>query len=145
LTVLKLHVFCYLNITCISDYENKEEKSSKRSNKRDGMKKCRIIRGYTQEELAKELGIGGPQVHYYEQKKNTLLSEVARKAAEILSVDAKDLILKSTGENCCEDEDNEGEKELLSWARVKKINNQESQNELDVWVGFLSQRRQRKD
>lgn len=129
--------------TGLSDdaYENKEEKSSKRSNKRDGMKKWRIIRGYTQEELAKELGIGGPQIHYYEQG-STMFGERLWEIARKLSVNAEDLV---TGENCCEDEDtdNEGEKELLSWAReLKKINNQESQDELDIWVEFLSQRRQ---
>ncbi|WP_353269886.1 helix-turn-helix domain-containing protein [Wolbachia endosymbiont (group A) of Myopa testacea] len=49
------------------EYENKEEKSSKHRSKRQEMKKWRIIQGYTQEELAKELGIGSPQIHYYEQ------------------------------------------------------------------------------
>ncbi|UVW83958.1 WO male-killing family protein Wmk [Wolbachia endosymbiont of Aedes albopictus] len=132
--------------TGLSDdaYENKEEKSSRRSNKRDGMKKWRIIQGYTQEELAKELGVGGPQIHYYEQG-STMFGERLWEIARKLSVNAEDLALKSTGENCCEDEDtdSEGEKELLSWAReLKKINNQESQDELDVWVEFLSQRRQ---
>ncbi|WP_341810164.1 MULTISPECIES: helix-turn-helix domain-containing protein [unclassified Wolbachia] len=125
----------------VDEYENKEEKSSKRSNKRDGMKKWRIIRGYTQEELAKELGIGGPQIHYYEQG-STMFGERLWEIARKLSVNAEDLV---TEENCCEDEDtdSEGEKELLSWAReLKKINTQESQDELDIWVEFLLQRKQ---
>ncbi|MFP3030230.1 MAG: helix-turn-helix domain-containing protein [Wolbachia sp.] len=124
----------------VDEYENKEEKSSKRSNKRDGMKKWRIIRGYTQEELAKELGIGGPQIHYYEQG-STMFGERLWEIARKLSVNAEDLVAE---ENCCEDEDtdSEGEKELLSWAReLKKINTQESQDELDIWVEFLLQRK----
>ncbi len=122
----------------VDKYENKEEKSSKRSNKRDGMKKWRIIRGYTQEELAKELGIGGPQIHYYEQG-STMFGERLWEIARKLSVNAEDLI---TEENCCEDEDTDSEGELLSWAReLKKINTQESQDELDIWVEFLLQRK----
>lgn len=124
----------------VDEYENKEEKSSKRSNKRDGMKKWRIIRGYTQEELAKELGIGGPQIHYYEQG-STMFGERLWEIARKLSVNAEDLVAE---ENCCEDEDtdSEGEKELLSWAReLKKINTQESQDELDIWIEFLLQRK----
>ncbi|WP_338977065.1 MULTISPECIES: helix-turn-helix domain-containing protein [unclassified Wolbachia] len=125
------------------EYDNKEEKGSKRSNKRQGMKKWRIIQEYTQEKLGKELGVGGPQIHYYEQGKSTLLSEVACKAAEILSANAEDLMLKSTEEDCSESTDGEGEKELLSWSREsKRINNQESRDKLDIWVEFLSQRRQ---
>ncbi|WP_353271595.1 helix-turn-helix domain-containing protein [Wolbachia endosymbiont (group A) of Rhorus exstirpatorius] len=127
-------------VLSVDEYENKEEKSSKRSNKRDGMKKWRIIRGYTQEELAKELGIGGPQIHYYEQG-STMFGERLWEIARKLSVSAEDLV---TEENCCEDEDtdSEGEKELLSWAReLKKINTQESQDELDIWVEFLLQRK----
>ncbi|WP_341817352.1 helix-turn-helix transcriptional regulator [Wolbachia endosymbiont (group A) of Andrena carantonica] len=124
------------------EYDNKEEKGSKRRSKRQEMKKWRIIQGYTQEELAKELGVGGPQIHYYEQG-STMFGERLWEIARKLSVNAEDLALKSTEENCCEDKDGEGEKELLSWAREsRKINNQESRDELDIWVEFLSQRRQ---
>ncbi|WP_265026765.1 MULTISPECIES: helix-turn-helix domain-containing protein [unclassified Wolbachia] len=103
------------------------------------MKKWRIIQGYTQEELAKELGIGGPQIHYYEQG-STMFGERLWEIARKLSVNAEDLV---TEEECYEDKDGEGEKELLSWAReLKKINTQESQDELGIWIEFLFQRRQ---
>ncbi|WP_241654200.1 hypothetical protein [Wolbachia endosymbiont of Laodelphax striatellus] len=40
-------------------------------------------------------------------------------------------------------EDGEGENELLSLARkYRKIDNQESRDELDTWVEFLLQRKQ---
>ncbi len=103
------------------------------------IKKWRIIRGYTQEELAKKLDVGPSQVHHYEQGSVTLLSERLWEIAKELSVDAEDLI-KEYKENDCED--GETENELLSWAReYRKINNQESQDELDIWVEFLLQRK----
>lgn len=86
------------------------------------MKKWRIIREYTEEELAKELGVAHSQIHNYEQGKSTFLSEVACKAAEILPVDAEDLI---TEEDYYEREDEEAENELLSSTReFKRISKQ---------------------
>lgn len=103
----------------------------------------RIIQGYTQEELAKELGVGGPQIHYYEQEISTMLSERLWEIGGKLSVDAEDLMIEPKEEDCYEDKDGGGEKELLSWAREsKKISNQESRDELDIWIEFLFQRRQ---
>ena len=59
--------------------------------------------------------------------------EIARE----LSVDAEDLI-KEYKENDCE-----GENELLSLAReYRKIDNQESLDELNIWVEFLLPRKQ---
>ncbi len=40
-------------------------------------------------------------------------------------------------------EDGEAENELLSWAReYRKIDNQESRDELNIWVEFFLQRKQ---
>ncbi|MFP3020945.1 MAG: transcriptional regulator [Wolbachia sp.] len=65
----------------------------------------------------------------------TILSERLWEIAKELSVDAEDLIKEE--DNC------EGENELLSLAReYRKIDNQESRDELDIWVEFLSQRKQ---
>ncbi|WP_264376204.1 MULTISPECIES: WO male-killing family protein Wmk [unclassified Wolbachia] len=101
------------------------------------IKKWRIIRGYTQEELAKKLNVGPSQIHHYEQGSVTLLSERLWEIARELSVDAEDLI-KEYKENDCE-----GENELLSLAReYRKIDNQESRDELNIWVEFLLQRKQ---
>ncbi|MEC4735589.1 MAG: helix-turn-helix transcriptional regulator [Wolbachia endosymbiont of Halictus tumulorum] len=101
------------------------------------IKKWRIIRGYTQEELAKKLNVGPSQIHHYEQGSVTLLSERLWEIARELSVDAEDLI-KEYKENDCE-----GESELLSLAReYRKIDNQESRDELNIWVEFLLQRKQ---
>lgn len=104
------------------------------------IKKWRIIRGYTQEELAKKLNVGSSQIHHYEQGSVTLLSERLWEIARELSVDVEDLI-KEYKENDCED--GEAENELLSWAReYRKIDNQESRDELNIWVEFLLQRKQ---
>ncbi|WP_353270787.1 helix-turn-helix domain-containing protein [Wolbachia endosymbiont (group A) of Hedychridium roseum] len=122
----------------IDEYDNKELVVCKRHKEGQEMKKWRIIREYTQEELAKELGVAHSQIHNYEQGKSTFLSEVACKVAEILSVDDKDLI---TEEDYYEDE--EAENELLSLTReFKRIDNQESRDELNILIGFLSQRKQ---
>ncbi len=104
------------------------------------IKKWRIIRGYTQEELAKKLNIGPSQIHHYEQGSVTILSERLWEIAKELSVDAEDLIKEYKESDC---KDGEGENELLSLAReYKKIDNQESRDELNIWVEFLLQRKQ---
>ena len=72
------------------------------------IKKWRIIRGYTQEELAKKLDVGPSQVHHYEQGSVTLLSERLWEIAKELSVDAEDLI-KEYKENDCEDGETHGD------------------------------------
>ncbi|WP_353288567.1 helix-turn-helix transcriptional regulator [Wolbachia endosymbiont (group A) of Pogonocherus hispidulus] len=123
-----------------NEYNNKELVVCKRYKEGQEMKKWRIIREYTQEELAKELGVARSQIHNYEQGKSTFLSEMACKAAEILSVDAEDLI---TEEDYYEGEDEEAENELLSLTReFKRIDNQESRDELNILIEFLSERRQ---
>lgn len=124
------------------EYDDKEEKSSKHLKKRQEMKKWRIIRECTQEKLGKEIGVRGPQIHQYEQG-STMYGERLWQIAKKLSVYAINLTIRSTEENSYEDKDGEAENELLSWSREsKKINNQESRDELDIWVEFLSQRRQ---
>ncbi|WP_353276282.1 helix-turn-helix domain-containing protein [Wolbachia endosymbiont (group B) of Villa cingulata] len=124
----------------IEEYADRESIGCTSQNGGQEMKKWRIIRGYTQEELAKKLNVGPSQIHHYEQGSVTIFSERLWEIARELSVNAEDLV---TEENCCEDEDTDSEGELLSWAReLKKINTQESQDELDIWVEFLLQRKQ---
>ncbi|WP_143688835.1 WO male-killing family protein Wmk [Wolbachia endosymbiont of Laodelphax striatellus] len=118
----------------IEEYADKERYEP---NGGQEIKKWRIIRGYTQEELAKKLNIGSSQIHHYEQGSVTILSERLWEIAEKLSVNAEDLMKKY------EEDNYKAEKELLSWVREsKKIDNQESRDELDIWVEFLSQRKQ---
>ncbi|WP_143688876.1 WO male-killing family protein Wmk [Wolbachia endosymbiont of Laodelphax striatellus] len=118
------------------EYDNKEKKGSEHSNEGQEIKKWRIIRGYTQEDLARELDIGPSQIHHYEQGSATILSERLWEIAEKLSVNPEDLMKK-------EEDNYKAENELLSWVRdSKKIDNQESRDELDIWVEFLSQRKQ---
>lgn len=114
------------------EYADKERDEPKGGQE---IKKWRIIRGYTQEELAKKLNVGPSQIHHYEQGSVTLLSERLWEIARELSVDAEDLIK--------EYKESEGENELLSLAReYRKIDNQESRDELNIWVEFLLQRKQ---
>ncbi|WP_281508836.1 transcriptional regulator [Wolbachia endosymbiont (group B) of Pandemis cinnamomeana] len=76
-------------------------------------------------------------MHHYEQGSVTLLSERLWEIARELSVDAEDLIKEYKESDC------EGENELLSLAReYRKIDNQESRDELNIWVEFLLQRKQ---
>ncbi|WP_264337869.1 WO male-killing family protein Wmk [Wolbachia endosymbiont (group B) of Dolichovespula media] len=118
----------------IEEYADKERYEPNRGQE---IKKWRIIRGYTQEELAKKLNVGPSQIHHYEQGSVTLLSERLWEIARELSVNAEDLI-KEYKEN-----DYEGESELLSLAReYRKIDNQESRDELNIWVEFFLQRKQ---
>ncbi len=123
--------------TGLSTEEYDEKKGSEHSNEGQEIKKWRIIRGYTQEDLARELDIGPSQIHHYEQGSATILSERLWEIAEKLSVNPEDLMKKY------EEDNYKAENELLSWVREsKKIDNQESRDELDIWVEFLSQRKQ---
>ncbi len=116
------------------EYADKERYEPNRGQE---IKKWRIIRGCTQEELAKKLNVGPSQVHHYEQGSATILSERLWEIARELSVNAEDLIKE------CKENDCEGESELLSLAReYRKIDNQESRDELNIWVEFLLQRKQ---
>ncbi|WP_047759680.1 MAG: helix-turn-helix transcriptional regulator [Wolbachia endosymbiont of Armadillidium vulgare] len=119
------------------EYADRESIGCTSQNGGQEIKKWRIIRGYTQEELAKKLDVGPSQIHHYEQGSVTLLSERLGEIARELSVNAEDLI-KEYKENDCE-----GENELLGLAReYRKIDNQESRDELNIWVEFLLQRKQ---
>lgn len=123
------------------EYKNKENKPPKRQNEGEEIKKWRIIRGYTQEYLAEKLGVSSSKIHNCEQGNVIILGETLCEIAEELSKDAEDLMHKSTKKDYYED--SEGENEQLSWMReCKKIEDQESLNELDIWIEFLSQRRQ---
>ncbi|WP_353287789.1 helix-turn-helix domain-containing protein [Wolbachia endosymbiont (group B) of Gerris lacustris] len=116
------------------EYADKERYEPNRGQE---IKKWRIIRGYTQEELAKKLDVGPSQIHHYEQGNVTLLSERLWEIARELLVNAEDLI-KEYKEN-----DGEAENELLGLVReYRKINHQESRDELNIWVEFLLQRKQ---
>ncbi|WCR59670.1 MAG: hypothetical protein PG978_001118 [Wolbachia endosymbiont of Ctenocephalides felis wCfeF] len=119
------------------EYADRENIGCTSQNGGQEIKKWRIIRGYTQEELAKKLNVGPSQIHHYEQGSVTLLSERLWEIARELSVDAEDLIKEYKESDC------EGENELLSLAReYRKIDNQESRDELNIWVEFLLQRNQ---
>lgn len=121
------------------EYNNKENKPPKRQNEGEEIKKWRIIRGYTQEYLAEKLGVSSSKIYHCEQGNVIILSETLWEIAEELSKDAEDLMHEPTKKDYYE----EGENEQLSWMReCKKIDDQESLDELDIWIEFLFQRRQ---
>ncbi|WP_410542228.1 helix-turn-helix domain-containing protein [Wolbachia endosymbiont of Tetranychus urticae] len=120
------------------EYADKDSIGCTSQNGGQEIKKWRIIRGYTQEELAKKLDVGPSQIHHYEQGSVTLLSERLWEIARELSVNAEDLIKEEDNY-----EDGEAENDLLSWAReYRKIDNQESRDELNIWAEFFLQRKQ---
>ncbi len=121
------------------EYNNKENKPPKRQNEGEEIKKWRIIRGYTQEYLAEKLGVSSSKIYHCEQGNVVILSETLWEIAEELSKDAEDLMHEPTKKDYYEERENE----QLSWMReCKKIDDQESLDELDIWIEFLFQRRQ---
>ncbi|MFP3016389.1 MAG: transcriptional regulator, partial [Wolbachia sp.] len=87
------------------------------------------------------LGVSRSKIHNCEQGNVIILGETLWEIAVELSKDVDDLITEPTKEDYYED--SEGENERLSLAReCQKIDDQESLDELGIWVEFLSQRRQ---
>ncbi|MFP3028768.1 MAG: helix-turn-helix domain-containing protein, partial [Wolbachia sp.] len=121
--------------------DDKEKKIPKRQSEGEEIKNWRIVRGYAQEYLAENLGVSRSKIHNCEQGNVIILGETLWEIAVELSKDVDDLITKPTKEDYYED--SEGENERLSLAReCQKIDDQESLDELGIWVEFLSQRRQ---
>ncbi|WP_264719191.1 WO male-killing family protein Wmk [Wolbachia endosymbiont (group A) of Lasioglossum morio] len=125
----------------VDEYDDKEKKIPKRQNEGEEIKNWRIVQGYAQEYLAEKLGVSRSKIHNCEQGNVIILGETLWGIAVELSKDVDDLITKPTKEDYYED--SEGENERLSLAReCQKIDDQESLDELGIWVEFLSQRRQ---
>jgi len=94
------------------------------------IKEWRLRGGYTQEDLAKKVGITNQRIYEYEQGRAAVSLEMLNKIAKVLSISMTDLLPKSI-----EDEDSIGENELSNLIEeYKKIKNQELR---DVLVKFL--------
>lgn len=121
-------------------YDNKWVKHQEEGRE---IKKWRIIRGYTQEDLAKKLGVDRSQIYDYERGNRTILSEMLWEIGRALSVYAEDLMHEPAEKDYYEDKGSKEENEPLTWAREsKKIENQEPRDELEILVEFLSKRKQ---
>lgn len=87
------------------------------------MKEQRLIRRYTQEELANEVGSTPKEIHDYEQGYTDIPIEILDKITKVLSVNIKALFLGPTGY----------ENELLRFIdECKKIEDQESRDVLNT-------------
>ena len=125
------------------EYDNEEEKirtSSIYNKIGQRIKEWRLIRTYTQEDLANKIGAACPKIHNYEQGHVAISIEKLFNIAKALSVNTEALLPESTEENCNEDGDTEAENELLSLMReYKKIKNQESRDKLYELVKSFSE------
>ncbi len=94
------------------------------------MKEQRLIRRYTQEDLANKIGSTLKEIHDYEQGYTDIPIEILDKIAKVLSVNIKALFLGLT----------EYENELLRFIdECKKIEDQESRDVLNTVVRSLSE------
>lgn len=80
------------------------------------IKEVRLIRRYTQEDLANKIGISQQQIQRYEQGVNRTLTEKLYAIAKAFSVKVE-VLLPEIEEGCCEGEDSKTEKELSSLIR----------------------------
>ncbi|MGL9717708.1 MAG: WO male-killing family protein Wmk [Wolbachia sp.] len=102
------------------------------------IREVRLIRGYTQKNLADKLAISQQQIQRYEQGINHVPPEKSYAIAKALSVKVK-ILFPEMEEDCYEDKDNGAEKELPSLIKeYKKIRSQEARDELNALIESLA-------
>ncbi|MDR1139100.1 MAG: helix-turn-helix domain-containing protein [Rickettsiales bacterium] len=116
----------------IEEYSNAEEKTNS-VNMGQRIKKLRLMRKYTQEDLAKKIGTTPKAIHDYEQGHIAVPLENLYKVAEALSVNIAVLLLGQVEEVVAKDELNSLIKEC------KGIDDQELRDEFYAMIKSISE------
>ncbi|WP_353272522.1 helix-turn-helix domain-containing protein [Wolbachia endosymbiont (group A) of Urophora cardui] len=118
------HVISQTTSLSIDEYDNDEKKISIPYKVGQRIKEWRLIRGYTQEDLASKVGVINQRIYEYEQGRAAVSLEMLDEIAKVLSISITDL-LPETREN----ENSEAELSRLI-EEYKKIKSQELRNVL---------------
>ncbi|MDE5059527.1 WO male-killing family protein Wmk [Wolbachia endosymbiont of Drosophila burlai] len=118
------HVISQTTSLSIDEYDNDEKKISIPYKVGQRIKEWRLIRGYTQEDLASKVGIINQRIYEYEQGRAAVSLEMLDEIAKVLLINITDL-LPETREN----ENSEAELSRLI-EEYKKIKSQELRNVL---------------
>lgn len=118
------HVISQTTSLSIDEYDNDEKKISIPYKVGQRIKEWRLIRGYTQKDLANKVGITNQGIYEYEQGRAAVSLEMLDEIAKVLSISIIDLLPES-------DEDSEVEEKLSNLIEeYKKIESRELRNVL---------------
>ncbi|WP_353286227.1 helix-turn-helix domain-containing protein [Wolbachia endosymbiont (group A) of Crataerina pallida] len=113
------HVISRTTSLSIDEYDNDEKKISIPYKVGQRIKEWRLIRGYTQKDLADKVGITNQGIYEYEQGRAAVSLEMLDEIAKVLSISIIDLLPES-------DEDSEAEEKLSNLIEeYKKIESRE--------------------
>ncbi|AGJ99852.1 MULTISPECIES: WO male-killing family protein Wmk [unclassified Wolbachia] len=92
------HVISQTTSLSIDEYDNDEKKISIPYKVGQRIKEWRLIRGYTQEDLASKVGIINQRIYEYEQGRAAVSLEMLDEIAKVLSISIIDLLPESDEE-----------------------------------------------
>ncbi|UPA55015.1 helix-turn-helix transcriptional regulator [Wolbachia pipientis] len=113
------HVISQTTSLSIDEYDNDEKKISIPYKVGQRIKEWRLIRGYTQEDLASKVGVINQRIYEYEQGRSAVSLEMLDEIAKVLLINITDLLPETT-----ENENSEAELSRLI-EEYKKIKSQE--------------------
>ncbi|UJQ20674.1 transcriptional regulator [Wolbachia endosymbiont of Delia radicum] len=100
------------------------------------IKNLRLLKGYSQAYVAKEIGVSKRQMGRYEEGRDSLSPKKFEDILKVLSIDVEATFSKLIKENCINSKD---EKALSVVQNFKKFKDQEFRNALCVLVKILSE------